>query len=78
MKYKFTQFGTLEIEPTEIEINLDSLVTFPKSHLFNVEVWLIVDNAKYSHTFEGLSYVGLLTDKEVEEVVDNELKSFEI
>ena len=78
MKYRFTQFGNLEIEPTETEINFDSLITYPRSSTFSVEVFLIAKGFKYSHTFLELDYVGALTDEEISSVIETELIRFQI
>ena len=78
MKYKFTQFGNLEIEPTETQINFNSLITYPRSSTFSVEVFLIAKGFKYSHTFLELDYVGALTDEEISSVIENELIRFQI
>ena len=78
MKYTFKQFGSLEIEPDNIDVNLDSLVIYPKSSTFDVEVLLTTENTKYSHTFKRLNYVGQFTDNEAIEVALNELIKFEI
>lgn len=78
MKYTFTQFGTLEIEPTSIEINYDSLVQYPNTMSFDVEVKLVTAKVKYSHTFRGLNYVGLLTNGLVGLKVSEALEAFAV
>lgn len=77
MKYKFEQFN-VELENPTITINFDSLIQKPANLTFSVEVFLQVNGAKYSHTFQDLTYVGVLTNSEVVEQVNNELLNFAI
>lgn len=80
-KYIFPQFGTLEIEPTKTEIRFETLATYPSRNTFDVDVALVVEyeNKKvvnYIHSFKELPYVGVLTNSEVEQVVNAQLKDF--
>lgn len=75
-KYTFEQFGTLEIEPTSIEIKFETLATYPIRNTFDVEILLIVDKAKYLHQFKELPYVGVLTNSEVQAVVSGKLQDY--
>ena len=75
-KYTFEQFGSIEIEPNTIEINFETLVTYPGRNTFDVEIALVTENAKYIHYFKELPYIGVLTNNEVQDVVNQELTKF--
>lgn len=75
-KYLFPQFGTLEIEPTTIEIKFETLVTYPSRNTFDVNVALIAYNVNYIHEFKELPFIGVITNSEVQEVVNEKLKDF--
>jgi hypothetical protein len=75
-KYILPQFGTLEIEPTTIEIKFETLAAYPSRNTFDVNVALITEKVNYIHEFKELPYVGVLTNSEVEQVVNAQLKDF--
>jgi len=65
MKYKFPQFN-IEIEPTEIVVDLETIRDRAISKLLCVNVKLITDTVTYVHTLEGIPYQGTWSDADVE------------
>jgi len=70
------KFGKLEITPSSIEVDFKTLVQYPNSSTFDVDVLLITQGTYYVHQFKGLPYVGQLTNSEVEKVALNGLNEF--
>jgi hypothetical protein len=67
MKYKFPQFN-LEIEPTEIIVDLETIRDRAVSKLLSVNVLLKTDDVTYCHTLEGIPYTDVWYDEDVEQL----------
>jgi hypothetical protein len=65
MKYKFPQFN-LEIEPTEIIVDLETIRDRAISKLLCVTVKLLTDTVTYVHTLENIPYTDVWYDEDVE------------
>jgi hypothetical protein len=77
MKYKFPQFK-VEIENPTITIDLDTIQDKAISKLLSVSVTLATDTATFGVTAEDMPYTDTWEDSEVEGMVLNWLKQFEI
>ncbi len=73
-KYKFEQFGTLEIEPTKIEVVrvLDDVI----EKVADVEIALFVGIIEYKTILNGFTYVNTWEDSDVEAWVNLELQNY--
>jgi hypothetical protein len=67
MKYKFPQFN-IEIEPTEIIVDLETIRDRAISKLLCVNVLLKTDTVTYCHTLEGIPYNETWSDEDVEQL----------
>jgi len=76
MKYKFEQFGNLEITPTSIE--LQSVEDNVIEKTASVAILLVSGNTKYGVTFQGFSYAGSWEDDDIEKWVKLELEKFKV
>jgi hypothetical protein len=65
MKYQFPQFN-LEIEPTEIIVDLETIRDRAVSKLLSVNVLLKTDTVTYCHTLENIPYTDVWYDEDVE------------
>lgn len=65
MKYKFPQFN-IEIEPTEIIVDLETIRDRAITKLLCVNVKLLTDTVTYCHTLEGIPYTDVWYDEDVE------------
>lgn len=77
MGYKFEQFK-VEIEPTSIEVDLNSIHDKAIDKQLSVDVVLISDSGKFGVTAENMPYVDTWSDEDVEVMVNEWLKQFEI
>jgi len=65
MKYQFPQFN-LEIEPSEIIFDLETIRDRAVSKLLSVNVLLKTNTVTYCHTLEGIPYTYVWYDEDVE------------
>jgi len=77
MTYKFPQFK-LEIENPIIYVNLNTIQDKAIDQLLSVDVVLTTDTAKFGVTAQDMPYINTWEDEEVEGMVLNWLKQFEI
>ena len=77
MTYKFPQFN-VEIENPTVTIDLNTIGDKAISKLLSVSITLTTDTAKFGVTAEDMPYINTWQDKEVEEMVAQWLKQFEI
>jgi len=77
MTYKFPQFN-VEIENPKIYVNLNSIQDKAIDQLLSVDVLLTTDTAKFGVTAEDMPYINTWEDEEVEGMVLNWLKQFEV
>jgi hypothetical protein len=77
MTYKFPQFKVEIVDPA-IEVNLNTIGDKAIDQLLSVDVLLTTDTAKFGLTAEDMPYTDTWEDKEVEGMVLNWLKQFEI
>jgi hypothetical protein len=68
MKYTFPQFN-IEIEPTEIVVDLETIRDRAISKLLCVNVKLLTEKVTYVHTLEGIPYQETWYDTDVEQLV---------
>jgi hypothetical protein len=77
MTYKFEQFN-VEIEPTEIEVNLKTIRDNAIDKLLSVDIVLVVDKARFGVTAENMAYVETWSDSDIEAMVVEWLKQYKI
>jgi hypothetical protein len=77
MKYKFPQFK-VEIENPTISVDLDTIGDKAISKLLSVSVTLATDSATFGVTAEDMPYSDTWEDSDVELMVVEWLKQFEI
>lgn len=77
MKYKFEQFK-IEIEPTSIEVDLNTIRDKAIDKQLSVDVVLISNSGKFGVTAENMPYVETWSDEDVYGMVVEWLKQFEI
>lgn len=77
MRYKFEQFK-VEIEPTSIEVDLNSIHDKAIDKQLSVDILLISDSGKFGVTAENMPYVETWSDEDIEPMVNEWLKQFEI
>jgi hypothetical protein len=77
MTYKFEQFN-VEIENPKISVNLNTIQDKAIDQLLSVDVLLTTDTAKFGVNATDIPYTDTWEDKEVEGMVLNWLKQFEI
>ncbi len=76
MKYKFEQFGNLEITPTSIEVkSVDDNVI---EKIASVTILLVSGNTKYGVTFQGFKYLESWEDCDIKKWVQLELEKFKV
>jgi hypothetical protein len=68
MKYQFPQFN-IEIEPTDITIDLETIRDRAISKLLCVNIKLVTDKVTYVHSLEGIPYQETWYDEDVETMV---------
>jgi hypothetical protein len=67
MKYTFPQFN-LEIEPTKIIVDLETIRDRAISKLLCVNIKLVTDRVTYVHSLEGIPYQETWSDEDVEQL----------
>lgn len=77
MRYKFEQFK-VEIEPTSIEVDLNTIRDRAIAKQLSVDVLLISDSGNFGVTAENMPYVDTWSDEDVEVMVVEWLKQFEL
>jgi hypothetical protein len=77
MKYKFPQFK-VEIENPTITIDLDSIGDKAISKTLSVDILLTTESASFGVRAEDMPYVDVWYDEDVEPMVIEWLKQFEI
>jgi hypothetical protein len=77
MKYKFPQFK-VEIENPTISVNLDSIGDKAISKQLSVDILLTTDSAQFGVRAEDMPYTDTWEDSEVEGMVSEWLKQFEV
>jgi hypothetical protein len=77
MTYKFPQFKVEIVDP-KIYVNLNSIQDKAIDQLLSVDVLLTTDTAKFGVTAEDMPYTDTWEDKQVEGMVIDWLKEFEI
>lgn len=77
MKYKFENFN-VEIEPTSIEVDLNTIRDKAIDKTITVDVILIADGCRYGIHAEDMPYVDSWSDEDIEPMVNEWLKQFEI
>lgn len=77
MTYTFPQFK-VEIENPKISVNLNTIQDKAIDQLLSVDVVLTTDTAKFGVTAQDMPYTDTWEDSEVEGMVLNWLKQFEI
>lgn len=77
MKYKFEQFK-IEIDPTSIEVDLNTIKDKAIDKTITVDVILIADGCRYGVHAEDMPYLDSWSDEDIEPMVNEWLKQFEI
>lgn len=77
MTYKFEQFN-VEISNPKISVNLNTIQDKAVDQLLSVDVVLTTDTATFGVTASDMPYTDTWEDNEVEGMVLNWLKQFEI
>lgn len=77
MRYKFENFK-LEIEPTSIEFDLNTIRDRAIDKQLSVDVLLISESGNFGVTAENMPYVETWSDEDVEIMVSKWLKQYEI
>jgi hypothetical protein len=67
MRYKFPQFN-IEIQPTEIIVDLETIRDRAISKLLCVNIKLVTDRVTYVHSLEGIPYQQSWYDEDVEQL----------
>jgi hypothetical protein len=77
MTYKFPQFN-VAIENPKITIDLNTISDKAIDQLLSVDVLLTTDSASFGVRAEDMPYIGTWEDSEVQEMVNEWIKQFEI
>jgi hypothetical protein len=77
MKLKLEQFN-IEIENPTIEINLKTIRDNAIDKLLSIDIVLVVDKARFGVNAENMPYVETWSDSDIEVMVVEWLKQFEI
>jgi hypothetical protein len=77
MRYKFEQFN-IEIENPTVEIDLKTIRDNAIDKLLSVDVILTVNGLRFGVTAENMPYVDSWGDSEIEAMVNEWLKQYEI
>jgi hypothetical protein len=77
MKYKFPQFK-VEIENPTISVDLDTIGDKAISKTLSVDILLTTESASFGVRAEDMPYVETWEDSEVEGMVSEWLKQFEV
>lgn len=77
MKYKFPQFGVEIINP-KIEVNLRTIGDNALDKLLSVDFLMVTDSATFGERATNMPYQDTWEDKQVEGMVLEWLKQFEI
>lgn len=77
MKYKFPQFN-IEIENPTIEIDLNSIQDKAIDKLLSVSINLIANNVRFGVIAENMPYIEDWKDSDIDKMVENWLKQFEV
>jgi len=77
MKYKFENFN-VEIEPTSIEVDLNTIKDRAIDKQLSVDIVFICDGGKFGVTAENMHYLDSWSDEDVELMVNEWLKQFEL
>ena len=77
MKYKFENFK-VEIEPTSIEVDLNSIKDKAIDKQLSVDIVLICEGGKFGVIAENMPYVDSWSDEDVYGMVVEWLKQFDI
>jgi len=77
MRYKFEQFN-IEIENPTVEIDLKTIRDNAIDKLLSVDVILTVNGLRFGVNAENMAYVDSWEDSEIEEMVTEWLKQFEV
>jgi hypothetical protein len=75
--FKLEQFR-VEIEPTSIEVDLNSIKDKAIDKTLSVDIVLICDGGKFGVTAENMSYNYTWSDDDIEPMVNEWLKQFSI
>ena len=73
--YKFRQFK-VEIEPTSIDVDLNTIRDKAVDKTITVDVILIADGCRYGIHAEDMPYVVSWSDSDIEPMVNEWLKQF--
>lgn len=77
MKYKLEQFR-VEIEPTSIDVDLNTIRDKAIDKQLSVDIVLICEGGKFGVTAENMPYLDSWSDEDVEPMVYEWLKQFEV
>lgn len=77
MTYKFEQFKIEIVDPT-IDVNLNTIQDKAIYQLLSVDILLTTDTAKFGVNANDMPYTDTWEDSEVEGMVVNWLKQFEV
>ena len=77
MKYKFPQFKVESLNPT-ISVDLDTIGDKAISKTLSVDILLTTESASFGVRAEDMPYVETWEDSEVEGMVSEWLKQFEV
>jgi hypothetical protein len=77
MKYKFEQFKVEIVNPT-IAVNLNTIHDKAIDKLLSVDITLETDTATFGVTAQDMPYVDTWEDSEVQGMVNEWLKQFEV
>lgn len=77
MRYKFEQFN-VEIEATSIEVDLNTIIDKAIDKQLSVDIVLISDSGKFGVTAENMPYVDSWSDEDIQAMVNEWLKQYEI
>jgi hypothetical protein len=77
MIYKFENFN-VEIEPTSIEVDLNTIRDKAIDKQLSVDIVLICDGGKFGVTAENMPYNYTWSDDDIEIMVNEWLKQYEI
>lgn len=77
MRYKFEQFK-VEIEPTSIEVDLNTIRDKAIDKQLSVDILLISDSGKFGVTAENMPYVETWSDEDLKPMVLKWLEQFKI
>jgi hypothetical protein len=77
MTYKFPQFK-VEIDNPTINVDLDTIQDKAISKLLSVDILLTTESASFGVTAQDMPYTDIWQDEQVEGMVLNWLKQFEL